>query len=1025
MSTSVSSAARRLQRELQLVHREPSWGAARLNQKILPALFAELQSAQDRSKPRRAFQLAKVSADDLFTWHCNVAGQPPGGGSPVILHLELTFTQEYPMRPPRVHVLGSTVQHPNVFSTFICLDMLEGGEWAADEEKRKPYMGWSSAYSVLAILRQLQTFFFEGDGSEWWKCPRCTLHNQKKNRRCELCDHPRGQAIEIMVEHHEGFKCKCGHQATGPHCPAFPNAIDCDDAPASAPLPSACLGSVCVICLGDLDDEARGPLAGAPAARPLAQLCEHGTPVCTHYFHLPCAAKLTSRCCPICRMPFREVMQVSRPARAVLADSGSAVRRPLLGGAIQRMAYLADWPAAVVIEVMSCLRRHDRLSLAYAVPAWQETAQAPLFWEAQEVQCFHEKIGPDEDVIGIGVCAQGRGRLAKLTAFFDAVSQTAWQGGLRRAAWKEPLTHWLPLFVHAQHALTAASLLAGCLNQLADACPQGEDSHLPPPVFRLLRERDAPQPAVDAIVALPEIMHQLLKQVLYGDRHASLKLLKGYFVMHRLFLHCCDRWPVVREAADLALQEFIGSDEGCTKQATPWLAYILQLLTVSNIGWDRVKDQFLREALAREVQFILPKYPSYRPTLPDQESREEAHIPDSEWGAETGVAGSDRQAPTTAATELAPNAWRGANRGWSRLLGRPRGGEGVHAFSVHVRRLPAGSAVRVGWVAEEGDKLVGATSLGWGYHASNSCFGGYGWKAHDGRWTRYGKAFGEGDTITAVLEPGVVRFLLNGEDLGVAFRIDSSQIPGGFCPAVALRRDAEVEIAAVEDSGPQVELFLTPERQRDVAWDANRRGNTLIMFQVYFLSLVRPAQDPPDWSKLKEEYDRRYGFPSPQMSSALFDKFSEVHHIRTMSGQEAWRKFLDMIGFPDLDMDGLQAWLCVAYERAKALGYKQGGHKWLWRFLRRRDWRRFEACLERLRERDIQFDEVTYNFAMYGLMLHPQKDDELASQVFDEMKEDGRFHPALLDSQDRNKHMKDTLLEFVQHTCYVVRVLLP
>ena len=25
--------------------------------------------------------------------------------------------------------------------------------------------------------------------------------------------------------------------------------------------------------------------------------------------------------------------------------------------------------------------------------------------------------------------------------------------------------------------------------------------------------------------------------------------------MHRLFLHCCDRWPVVREAADLALEE--------------------------------------------------------------------------------------------------------------------------------------------------------------------------------------------------------------------------------------------------------------------------------------------------------------------------------------------------------------------------------------------------------------------------------------------------------------------------------------
>ncbi|CAE7875003.1 rhp6, partial [Symbiodinium necroappetens] len=339
------------------------------------------------------------------------------------------------------------------------------------------------------------------------------------------------------------------------------------------------------------------------------------------------------------------------------------------------------------------------------------------------------RIGPDEDVIGIGVCAQGRGRLAKLTAFFDAVSQTAWEGGLRRAAWKEPLTHWLPLFVHAQHALSAAPLLADCLHQLADACPQGEDSHLPAPVFRLLRAKEAPQMAVDAIVALPEIMHQLLKQVLYGDRHASLKLLKGYFVMHRLFLHCCDRWPVVREAADLALEEFIGSDRGCTKQATPWLAYILQLLTISNIGWDRMKDTFLKEALAREVQFILPKYPSYRPTLPGQEAST-VESPASEWRAADGVPGSDRQAPTKAATELAPSTWRGADRGWTCLSGGLRT-EGVHAFSVRVRRLPPGSAVRVGWVGEEGDELVGATSRGWGHHASSSCFGQYGWKMHN------------------------------------------------------------------------------------------------------------------------------------------------------------------------------------------------------------------------------------------------------------------------------------------------------
>mmetsp|Transcript_128570 Transcript_128570/g.227697 ORF Transcript_128570/g.227697 Transcript_128570/m.227697 type:complete len:921 (+) Transcript_128570:90-2852(+) len=906
-----SQALRRLMRELRLAQLEPSWGVS----------------------------AAPVNDDDLFTWHCNVAGQPPGGGSPVILHLELTFPDEYPNRPPKVEVLGSTVQHPNVFSTFICLDMLEGGEWAAEEEKCRPYSGWSSAYSILAILRQLQTFFFEGDGTQWWKCATCTLHNPIKNRRCEVCEAPRGriQQISIDVQHHPGFRCRCGHSHEGPEQPPFPDPVQCDDAPVSAPAPEGCPEDFCVICLGQLDEAPhRGPLRGAPGARPLARLVDElGEEVCSHWFHLPCVSELQLKNCPLCRTDFHDVQERKRdcafspPARGERANLACAPVS-LCKPARERMARLAEFPQHLVTRIMSWLRRPDRACLARAVPAWQDAAQAPIFWEAQEVQCFHEKIGPDQDVIGIGVLAEGHGRLSKLTAHFDAVSLTAWQSGLRRAAWKEPMSHWLPLFIHRTHAEAAAPLLSECLAKLASCAPQNEDSHMPPPVFASLASTAAPQVAVDAVVALPELMHGLLKQVLDGDRHASLKLLKGYFVLHRLFLHCCEEWPAIRDAADAALRYFIECEEHRTRAATPWLAYLLQLLTISNVGWDEFKSAFLEEQLTRTVPFIRRQYPSYRPIDPDAAEKEaatQAANASSGWQLDEEHQGSWCDIGNKGAEEICPGCWRGRPLGWCRIVGPPKSGHGRHTFSFRLERFPRNSVVRIGWIASD-DELVGAAELGlgWGYHSSPECFGSYGWKAHGGEWTPYGRCFREGDVLTACFDRGTISFACNGRSFGAAFHIREC-LPE-VQPAIAVMRDAEVRL--LEDGTGDIDIFsATPQQIRNMAWDArlSLRGNKLVMFQAFFLSLVRLGSGTPDWESLKQEFDYRMGFPAPHMSDALFHHFSEVHRVASLKGCEAWPLFLKALGFEDISEATFDKMLCAAYERATRLGYKvPSGH---------------------------------------------------------------------------------------------------
>ena len=98
---------------------------------------------------------AHPDANNLYVWHGNLKG-PEGtfykGG---VFHFTINFPPDYPFDPPSI-TLATPLPHPCVSGTTVQLDLF-------DKTRKGLYEGWTSAYTALSVLMQLQSFLFEED----------------------------------------------------------------------------------------------------------------------------------------------------------------------------------------------------------------------------------------------------------------------------------------------------------------------------------------------------------------------------------------------------------------------------------------------------------------------------------------------------------------------------------------------------------------------------------------------------------------------------------------------------------------------------------------------------------------------------------------------------------------------------------------------------------------------------------------------------------------------------------------------
>jgi stress response protein SCP2/ubiquitin-protein ligase len=105
---------------------------------------------------------------DVGEWHVSLRS-PDKLGAQTVLHLVATFPDDYPAAPPALRVRGGDARwlsHPNIVQPHfdVCLDMLEVGD---EYMVGKPFRSWTSAYSITAVLMQLQLLLeiaWEGEG---------------------------------------------------------------------------------------------------------------------------------------------------------------------------------------------------------------------------------------------------------------------------------------------------------------------------------------------------------------------------------------------------------------------------------------------------------------------------------------------------------------------------------------------------------------------------------------------------------------------------------------------------------------------------------------------------------------------------------------------------------------------------------------------------------------------------------------------------------------------------------------------
>mmetsp|Transcript_54354 Transcript_54354/g.80617 ORF Transcript_54354/g.80617 Transcript_54354/m.80617 type:complete len:727 (-) Transcript_54354:88-2268(-) len=595
---------------------------------------------KELQKERNAGTLTTITAlptSDISVWHCNLRPDyGPFAGT--VFHLVLRFPVNYPHSPPNVG-LCTYLSHPNVFHGWsdegygVCLDMIQG--WSTGD----PYAGWTSAYSVLSLLLQLQSFLFAEN------IPQDYGGDEKARRSPKSIDHAirSARAFWYETESHDGTTVIHTHEKPWPPLPRYKGKICRRVLRRSLGKKPARQTKLVLIPWQEQsnDQEESEPFQLRDADFPSLS---GGNELSISYSYLynQVENSLEKK-----RLGFEVNDEASIKSNSTNEEEKTTV--------IQQQVELSpQLPSILYTNIFSFLEFKDILRSRDVCCHWRSVVMTYNLLERSQVMCFHSKSTLDEKncVLGVGMKVEyypdGKA-LKSVTSPLDLLSlETFREENVRTGVWggrREAFDYFLPLIIDNCHAQKAVPIIEQTVHQIMMYCilPEGKQNDLrqrknigkgqcnhknfhPHMIFQLL--------AVLMNTMVVQLMNhstssrrkrrvQQQQNIGKVNRYASEKALEGYCAFHHMLLYFSKRYPALVDLANVQVNLFLSAERFRNKSFTPNLGLLLVCLTLSRRGWDALMKPLVIEVFDRNVRWLLQKYPELaQDSLPGKERLE-------------------------------------------------------------------------------------------------------------------------------------------------------------------------------------------------------------------------------------------------------------------------------------------------------------------------------------------------------------------------------------------------------------------